>query len=94
MTTRPSPPPRPAPSVPSTPPEVKTEVKEEDADQQQRSGFIRAREDEETPQSRSVRRRLRVQEEFNDVLLGYMPFIAEYAAGRKQRKKRDNLNAI
>ena len=94
MTTRPSPPPRPAPSVPSTPPEVKTEVKEENADQQQRSGFIRAREDEETPQARSVRRRLRVQEEFNDVLLGYMPLIAEYAAGRKQRMKRDNLNAI
>ena len=92
MTTRPAPPPGPAPPVPSTPletpPEVKVEVKEEiveDPRQQQPGrGIIRPREEkeEETPHARSTRRRLMVRREFKDVLPGYLPYIAEYAAER------------
>ena len=42
-------------------------------------GIVRPRNDE-SPHSRSVRRRLRVQQEFQNVLPGYTPYIAEYAA--------------
>ena len=92
MTTRPSPPHGPAPPVLSTPletpPKVKVEVKEEiveDPRQQQPGrGIIRPREEEEedTPHARSTRRRLMVRREFKDVLPGYLPYIAEYAAER------------
>ena len=85
MIARASPPRRPPPSVPSTSPprdqrnvEVKQE-KEEDGNRPR--GIVRPR-DDESPHSRSVRRRLRVQQEFQNVLPGYIPYIAEYAAQR------------
>lgn len=59
----------------------KTEVKQEEEDSGQPTrGASRPREDE-SPHSRSVRRMLRVQGEFEDVLPGYIPFM-ENAAGR------------
>ena len=53
--------------------------KEEDGNRPR--GIVRPR-DDESPHSRSVRRRLRVQQEFQNVLPGYIPYIAEYAAQR------------
>ena len=93
MTTRPSPPPRPAPPVPSkpleTPPQMKVEMKEEEEDprqQQQQTGRgvrrPREEEEEESPHARSTRRRLMVRREFQNVFPGYFPYIAEYCAER------------
>ena len=84
MTARASPPRRPPPSVPSTPPrdQRKVEVKQEkEEDGNRPTGIVRPR-DDESPHPRSVRRRLRVQQEFQNVLPGYIPYIAEYAAQR------------
>lgn len=86
MTTRSSPPPRPPLPVLSPRNEVKAEPMEEDRSQQQPQsqsqqsvrGVRRPR--EESPRSRSTRRRLAVEREFQQVNPCYIPFIAEFTA--------------
>ena len=87
VTARPSPPRRPPPPVPSTSPsreQAKIEVKQEqpeDSTNQQPRGIRRDSEDESL-QSRSIRRRLIVERNFEHLRPDYFPFVAEYAAQR------------
>ena len=88
MTTRSSPPPRPPLPVLSPRNEVKAEPMEEDRSQQQPQSQSQSQQSvrgvrrprEESPRSRSTRRRLAVEREFQQVNPCYIPFIAEFTA--------------